>query len=94
MREIFVASDNIITSLGFTTEENASALKEGQTGITMHEDERLSSSAFWASRVDDPALSFRFSAFANAEEFTRFEQLIICSVKDALRFSSIDLSDK
>ena len=37
MRKVFVASDNIISSLGFTTQENVEALKAGVTGIRLHE---------------------------------------------------------
>jgi 3-oxoacyl-[acyl-carrier-protein] synthase I len=94
VREIFVASDNIITSLGYTTEENVSAFNAGQTGIKLHEDDRISPSPFWASRVDSLALSDRFSEYANPAEFTRFEQLLICSAKDALKRIPINPSEE
>jgi 3-oxoacyl-[acyl-carrier-protein] synthase-1 len=93
LKEVYIASDNIITSLGFSTEENASALKAGQTGIKMHSDDQLSPSAFWASRVDDRQLSQRFSVYDNPNDFTRFEQLVICSVMDALSGTSVSPTD-
>ncbi len=92
MKQVFVASDNIITSLGFTTEENAAALKTGQTGIKRHEDNKLSPSPFWASMFDDHALSDRFSEYADPEQYTRFEQLVISSARDALKNTAVNPS--
>jgi 3-oxoacyl-[acyl-carrier-protein] synthase-1 len=92
VKDVYVASDNIITSLGFTSEENIHAFRANQTGIKLHENEELSSTGFWASLVDRTALNDRFSGYGDPLKFTRFEQLVICSVKDALRNSSINLT--
>jgi 3-oxoacyl-[acyl-carrier-protein] synthase-1 len=94
LKEVYIASDNIISSLGFTSEENIRALKAGQTGIKFHEDDRISPSGFWASLVEHDELAKRFSAFANPTEYTRFEQLVICSVKEALKNTAIDVTNK
>jgi 3-oxoacyl-[acyl-carrier-protein] synthase I len=90
MKEVWIASDNVITSLGFTTDENMYRMKAGETGIHHWEDELLSPSGFWASRVDGRMLRDRFSMIANPDEHTRFEQMVICSVKEALQNSGID----
>jgi 3-oxoacyl-[acyl-carrier-protein] synthase-1 len=92
LTDVFLASDNIITSLGFTTDENISALKAGETGIKLHTNDQLSPSPFWASMVDRNKLTELFSAYENPREFTRFEQLVICSLKDALNRTSLDIS--
>ncbi len=92
MRDVYIASDNIISSLGFTTDENIAALKARLTGIKLHEDDRLSPSPFWASLVDGHVLSQRFFAYANSSAYTRFEQLVICSVKEALQKTDLDLT--
>jgi 3-oxoacyl-[acyl-carrier-protein] synthase-1 len=92
LKDVYIASDNIITSLGFTSEENIRALKSGQTGIKFHEDDRISPSGFWASLVDNHALTNLFSTYANPEKYTRFEQLVICSIKEALQKTGLDLS--
>jgi 3-oxoacyl-[acyl-carrier-protein] synthase-1 len=89
VKSVYVASDNIITSLGFTTEENLESMKAGETGIRLWKDDCLAPVPFWASRVDSSVLERRFSTFANPEEFTRFEQLAICSVQEALQNTSI-----
>ncbi len=92
MRNVYVISDNIISSLGFTTEENLNAFKAGQTGIKLHEEERISPSAFWASLVDRDKLAGAFSYHADPSAYTRFEQLLICSIQAALGNTAITLS--
>jgi 3-oxoacyl-[acyl-carrier-protein] synthase I len=93
MKEVFIISDNIISSLGFSTSENIKHMLEGETGIRQWEDQSLSPVPFWASRVDDIRLRKSFSAYAGLDDFSRFEQMVICSVKDALSHTSLDVSD-
>ena len=92
MKEVYIASDNIITSLGFNTVGNIENMLSGTTGIRYWEDGRLSPEPFWASLVDTEELTGRFSAFNNPEKFTRFEQLAICSIEDALSATDIDIA--
>jgi 3-oxoacyl-[acyl-carrier-protein] synthase-1 len=92
LRNVYVASDNIITSLGFSTAENMESLKKGQTGIKLWEDSYLAPTPFWASRIDDEALKNRFSAFDNPIEYTRFEQVVVCSIIEAIENTAIDIT--
>lgn len=94
MQDIYLISDNIISSLGFTTEENMSSFREGHTGIRQYDDQTMAPAPFWASRVDDDELSRRFTVFGNPSEYTRFEQLVICSVNDALAHCTVNISGK
>jgi 3-oxoacyl-[acyl-carrier-protein] synthase-1 len=84
MRKVYAASDNIISSLGFTTRENADFLTAGETGIKLHEDDSKSPSSYWASQVNDRVMVQQFSEFADPKKFTRFEQLAISSIRDAV----------
>ena len=92
MKEVFIAADNIITSLGFTTCENAKNMLAGETGIRLTEDERLFPSPFYGSLVDSSLLHNKFSIFDNPGKFTRFEQMAICSLKNAISGTEIDLT--
>lgn len=93
MPDIFIASDNIITSLGFNTCENAAAMLSGNTGIRLTENNLISPVPFYASLVDSVELRERFSAIDDPDKYTRFEQLAICSVSDALSSANIDTGD-
>lgn len=92
MSEVFVASGNIITSLGFSTDENASNMINGITGIRLTENERISPSPFYASLVDTLRLTELFSQIYDPSDFTRFEQMAILSVTAALSETDLDIS--
>jgi 3-oxoacyl-[acyl-carrier-protein] synthase-1 len=92
VRDIFISADNIITPLGFTTEENAEAILTGRTGISLVEDAKMSPDPFYASLIDTGLLHDRFSSYDDPEKYTRFEQLAICSIKDALSHVNHDLT--
>jgi 3-oxoacyl-[acyl-carrier-protein] synthase-1 len=90
--DIYIASDNIITSLGFTTDENIASIKASQMGIRQWYDEKLSPAPFWASLIDREILQSKFSALANPQGYTCFEKLVICSVSEALSGTSVDIT--
>jgi 3-oxoacyl-[acyl-carrier-protein] synthase I len=92
MVNVYISSENIITSLGFTTSENAAYLLAGETGIGLKYDESIAPSPFYASLVNTAHLHENFSSFDNIERYTRFEQLAICSIKEALSRSTLELN--
>ncbi|MCX6328468.1 MAG: beta-ketoacyl synthase N-terminal-like domain-containing protein [Bacteroidia bacterium] len=93
MTDVFISSDNIITSLGFSTGENAANMLADNTGIQLTENERIAPVPFYASLINSEQLYDRFSTFDDPDKFTRFEQLAICSLKDALSDTEIDFTD-
>lgn len=93
VRDVFIASGNIITSLGFTTTENAGNMLAGITGIRLKDDTHIAPAPFYASLIDSARLRSQFSLIADPDNFTRFEQMSICSVKDALSPTEIDCTD-
>lgn len=91
MINVFISSENIITSLGFTTVENAAKMIAGETGIGLKDDEKISPTPFYASLINTSCLHEKFSAIDNIEKYTRFEQLAICSIGEALSKATIKL---
>jgi 3-oxoacyl-[acyl-carrier-protein] synthase-1 len=91
--DVYISAENIITPLGFTTGENGTALLAGKTGIRLIEDEKMAPLPFFASLIDPLLLRGKFSSIDNPEKFTRFEQLAICSMKDALSATDIDITN-
>lgn len=92
MRNVYIASDNIISPLGFTTRENIESLKAGFTGITYHEDPSISPLPFWASRINHEKFSQRFAAKIDLTAYTRFEGMVIASVSETLQHKTMDVS--
>lgn len=88
--EVFVVADNILSPLGKTTVENFAKLKDGISGVREHNDSSISPLPFFASLFD------KDEQFVQADEYdyTKFEQLLITSIADALNGSGIDVRNE
>ena len=91
MTEVFVASDNILSPLGFTTAENFDQLVNGISGIKKHSNKAFSDEPFYAALFDDKN---EFIKDDTNNSYTKFEQMLISSIKDALQKTKIDPEDK
>jgi len=87
--DVFIVADNVLSPLGKTTGENFSRLKQNISAVKQHRNPDLSSNPFYASLFNDHE-----SFIKNGERYTRFEQLLIASIRDAIRDSGIDTRDK
>ena len=88
--DVFIVSDNILSPLGLTTAENFAALKRGTSGIRKHHDTALADEPFYASLFGHKNDFIK----DNINSYTRFEQLLIASIKNALQNCSIDAGDQ
>jgi 3-oxoacyl-[acyl-carrier-protein] synthase-1 len=102
MRRVYFGTDNIITSLGFTTEENAENIRQGISGIKVSDDKSLFPTPVTYSAVNSDELDKHFSAILSKSSIsepeiqnppTRLEKMFLTSICTALENSSIDLSD-
>ncbi|MBN2813793.1 MAG: hypothetical protein JXQ80_06925 [Bacteroidales bacterium] len=92
MTDVYIVSDNIVSSLGFTTDENMDLLRLGQTGIKQHHDDRISPAPFWASMVNSEILARRFADISDPPRYTYFEQMVIVSLRQAMVQAELDLT--
>lgn len=86
---VFIVSDNILSPLGLTTAENFTRLKNGISGIREHRNAALNDQPFYASLFDLKSVFTQDSGNA----YTKFERLLIASVKDALQNCTINVRD-
>ena len=100
MKGIYIISENIISSLGFTAEENAGSLAEEKTGIRQVDNPELYLHPLPLSLVDTSKIERRFKEVLiqqnrnqPSEWFTRLEKLLILSVNDAMHGISIKPED-
>lgn len=89
LNDVFIVADNIISPVGLTTEENFAALKQGVSGVQQHHQPSLSELPFYAALFNDNDLLADKNTI-----YTKFEQLLIASVTDALQRTNIDMSSK
>jgi len=90
---VYIAADNIISSLGFTSEENFNNCKNGNSGITYIEDKDLSQIPFYASLVNRERLLEKFEKIADNHSYTKTEKLFILSITEVLKELPLPLQD-
>ena len=91
MKPVFIISDNIVSPIALTSNENFSLLKAGVSGIQLHH-KAISPEPFYASLFNEAA-GFTTSV-NNADAYTKFERLLIASVQDALSLAQVDCAGK
>lgn len=94
MKDVFVISENIITSLGFDTEENVNNIKNYKTGISKLEKSDFWTEPFFVSLINSERLNEEFSIISDGKEYTRFEKLCILSAAKALKNIQVDVQSK
>ncbi len=92
MTKVFIETTNIISPLGFSSEENFKQVIDGKSAIKTCTDTLLSSKAFPAAYIDYKLIDKKFQSIADANKYTRFEKLSILSIKQALENSTIPVS--
>jgi 3-oxoacyl-[acyl-carrier-protein] synthase-1 len=102
MRRVYFGTDNIITSLGFTTGENASKIQAGISGIKVWEDKSLFHSPVAYSAVNTGELERNFvyalkksciSPYEIRNTSTRLEKMFLTSISNALENSGVNPAD-
>ncbi|MCW3093613.1 MAG: fabF 2 [Ferruginibacter sp.] len=89
MKDVFIVADNIVSPLGLTTHENFTAITKGFSGVKQHTNPVLSEDSFYASLLDE---NIELVA-GERSHYTKFEQLLIASISDALENSGVNIAD-
>ena len=87
MAEVFILSDNIVSPISKTTAGNFACLLRSVSGIKVHNDGMLSAQPFCASLFENNTVILEED---DADRYTKFERLLIASVKDALQNCVVD----
>lgn len=92
---VYFRSDNILSPLGSTTEENFASMVSEKIGITSINDPKYYPEAFPASIINETQLIKEFNAIAekysNNNSFTKLEMMLIVSIYKALKKTDIDI---
>ncbi len=93
---VYFKSSNIISSLGFGTEDNFQSIYDGNIGISKIENQDIYHEPFLASMINENILEEKFSVLAKNytkfDYFTKLEKMIIMSVHYAIMTTNIDIS--
>ncbi len=87
-KEVFIIADNILSPIGHTTAENFTKLKNGVYGVRPHHNPALAAQPVMASLFNADEM------FASGSRpYTKFEQLLIASMQNAMQSCSINAAD-
>jgi len=89
MRKVFIESDNIITSVGFSTEANVNSILAKEIGIRIISPGDISPLPVPLSLVDRILLDEHFRRLASPDDYTLFEKLALTSLSLALDKSNV-----
>ena len=90
-KKVFVIADNIISPIGFTSEQNFVQIKNKISGIQLHHDTTNWTEPFQASLFDKDIAGKLLLPLADS--YTFFEKLLIESIHQAALKSKIDLEN-
>jgi len=90
MQEVFIIAENIVSPLGLTAAENFEQLKKGNSGIRLQTEEKLSTEPVHAAVFNNDQ-QFEIK---NRSRYSKFEQILIASISDALGKTDIDVKNK
>ena len=91
MKDVYISSDNILSPIGSTAGENFEQLLKLASGIKKHENTSMSEQPFYASLFNGDE---NFIDNNSKGLYTKFEQLLIGSISDALKNSKVKPNDK
>ncbi|WCT12190.1 beta-ketoacyl-[acyl-carrier-protein] synthase family protein [Mucilaginibacter jinjuensis] len=87
-KDVFIIADNVYSPIGITTQQNFEQVKNGVSGVQKHDRPDLSDVSISASIFN------KDQVFISGEHnYTKFEQLLIASVTDALSYTDIKIDD-
>ncbi|MES2276982.1 MAG: beta-ketoacyl synthase N-terminal-like domain-containing protein [Bacteroidota bacterium] len=78
--EVFIVADNILSPIGRTTAENIESLKQGITGVKHHTNIDITPNPIAAALFETDFIDID-------KNYTKFENLLISSIKDVLNIS-------
>lgn len=89
---IYASYSNIISPLGFSTQQNYEAIRAGNTGVRKIV-LPFSKEAFCVAKIGDAEFEKQSSVLNDSSVHTRLEALSILSIRDVLSQSGIDPAD-
>ena len=98
MKPVFIAGDNVITSLGFTSAEVMHSLESGTIGFQKIDDRTLTPTPVPLSLINTTKLEEKFRTILgqhhpnmHEDYFTRLEKMFIVSIDDAINEVDADV---
>jgi len=92
MREAYITNHNIISSLGFSSEENFNQLVAEESGINIYQ--RENGDSYYSSQVDKKKVDKEFLKIGDINLYTTLEKMMILSVASVLKESKLKITER
>ena len=94
MNKVYLSYNNIISSLGFSSEQVIDNIHNQVSGVSLIDDKKLFPKPFYSSLIDTGKLEIEFSVFESKNKYTRLEQMMITSLSSTIKNSGLKISDR
>ena len=94
MSDILISHNNIISSLGFTSESVVKNIHNEVSGLQFIDDQNILPEPFYTSLVPTDKLQLEFNKLNPTKDYTRLEQMMITSLDKVITSSKIDLNNR
>jgi len=94
MSKIYVSHNNIISSLGFTSEAVVAKISEEISGLQRIDDTSILPEPFYTSLINTQKLQENFNKLHPKADYTRLEQMMITSLSKVIDASNVPLNDR
>lgn len=89
LKPVFINAHSIVSPLGISSQQNFDALLQGNSAVQLQHRNDIDDEPFYASLIDDNLLQDEINP-----NYTRFETLLITSIKQALKHTSINIKNE
>lgn len=93
LKKVYISHTGCVTPLGFNTQSNIDAVKQGKTGVTLQES-HLMGTPFYAGVIDDAKLDAAFIPIADGSNYTRLEKMMLLALHPVIKNSGVAISNK
>jgi 3-oxoacyl-[acyl-carrier-protein] synthase-1 len=90
IKEVFITETNCITPIGFDVATNIESIIGGVSGIQLHQNTYLMKMPFYASIINDEAISTAFAKISTGEVYSRLEKMMILALQPLVEKSKLD----
>ncbi|MDO6758593.1 beta-ketoacyl synthase N-terminal-like domain-containing protein [Tamlana sp. 2_MG-2023] len=94
MSTVHVSYNNIVSALGFSTDEVVKNIAAGHSGLKIVDDKRIFQESFCGALIDTEKLQTAFNKLSPIYQYTRLEQMMITSLSDVIKNSGIKLNER
>lgn len=94
MNNVYVSYNNVLSSLGFTSEEVVNNIHNEVSGVDLIDDKTLFSKPFYSSLIDVEKLEKTFATLLPNSEYTKLEKMMITSLSSTIKSSRLKITDR